>query len=413
MPTSRVSVNLTEKRSSSLKLKSLASVALLNHTRHPFRSIVNDDITNKNHYAFLHILTLIIGFCTWFWLRLIGLAISFIFFIISINILSIGVKFTEPGTESFDKKPTISSFRRKIIHNITKFWLRMMLFCLGIFWIKVDGKKNWSKKARIIGGAPHATCLDGQIIMMVMDEPFTGIAAANEGQRPLIGVFYKILDYLFINYNDPNSRRNCAKSLVHRAVSEDWSGHKILLMCEGTTNNGTHITQCKKGAFMAGQPVQPIVLEFPEWMDVLKCNLTSERVENRGAGWGSWGHDVGILNLFLYLLAVPWQPVTVKILPAYFPDEEEKTDALLFSHNVRNKMEEETKFKIIKCNRFDGVVCKQAKVRGINPVDNFIIYGEELEEEFGTKVVKDEIILEQLQKFFDAGGGEAYSEFLD
>jgi hypothetical protein len=153
------------------------------------------------------------------------------------------------------------------------------------------------------------------------------------------------------------------------------------------------------------------VLEFPEWIDVLKCNLSSERVESRGAGWASWGHDIGILSLFLYLLAVPWQPVIVKILPAYFPDEEEKKDALVFSHNVRNKMGEMSKYKIMQCNRFDGVVCREAKSRGIYPVDNFIIYGEELEEKFGTKVVKDSIILEQLQKFFDAGGGEAYSEF--
>ena len=401
---------ITKKRSSSLKLRTLASQAILERKRHPFRSIVKDDIKNCNHYAFLHILTLFIGFFTWFWIRLIGLIISFICFIFWINILSIGVKFGIPGKESIDKKPTVSSFRRKLVHVITKFWVRLMLFCLGIFWIKVDGKKNWDGRARIIGGAPHGTCLDGQIIMMVMDKPFTGIAAANEGKRPLVGTFYKILDYLFIDYNNPDSRRNCAKSLIHRAKSDDWKDHKILLMCEGTTNNGTHITQCKKGAFMAGQPVQPIVLEFPEWIDIFKCNLDEERVEQRGAGWASWGHDIGILNLFLYLLAVPWQPVIVKILPAYFPNEEEQNDALLFSHNVRNKMEEQSKYTIMKCNRFDGVVCKEAKLKGIDPVDNFIIYGEELEEEFGTKVVKDKIILELLEKFFKAGEGDAYSE---
>ena len=34
--------------------------------------------------------------------------------------------------------------------------------------------------------------------------------------------------------------------------------------------------------------------------------------------------------------------------------------------------------------------------------------GEELEEKFGTKVVKDDVVLAELQKFFKAGNGEAY-----
>ena len=70
----------------------------------------------------------------------------------------------------------------------------------------------------------------------------------------------------------------------------------------------------------------------------------------------------------MYLLAVPWQPVNVSILPAYFPSEEEAKDALLYSHNVRKQMEENSKYMIMKCNRIDGIIIDNAKKLGIKEV---------------------------------------------
>ena len=94
----------------------------------------------------------------------------------------------------------------------------------------------------------------------------------------------------------------------------------LIVFPEGTTNNGLFLTHFHPGAFRAGQPVQPVLLEYPH--------------EHFSPAFES-------ITPFYYLWRVLTQlhnRVRVTVLDVYEPNMAERRDAALFARNVRDTM---------------------------------------------------------------------------
>jgi len=95
----------------------------------------------------------------------------------------------------------------------------------------------------------------------------------------------------------------------------------LMVYPEGTTTSDKFLLQFKAGAFMSGQPVQPVVVSYPY------CNLDV-----------TWSCDVALGKMIGRLFFQVWNCMTVHYLPVYIPDEAEKEDAQLYADNVRKVM---------------------------------------------------------------------------
>ncbi len=99
------------------------------------------------------------------------------------------------------------------------------------------------------------------------------------------------------------------------------SASHLLLFPEGTTTNNKFMMAFKRGAFIAGAPVQPLVLKYGP----------SKRFSP------TWDAMPGGLHILLTLTELVHR-VTVYQLPLYVPSEEERADPALYASNVREMM---------------------------------------------------------------------------
>ena len=144
---------------------------------------------------------------------------------------------------------------------------------------------------------------------------------------------------------------------------------------QGTTSNGSCLLPFKTGAFLAGLPVQPIILRYGEvggriggWMDPdgwldgrhdgaragaggrgrvarrapspcerARPSRTPPAPRAQGAVSPAW-ESIGALRHLLLMLTAPFHSVTAYELPPYFPNEGERGDPKLFAAGVRQYM---------------------------------------------------------------------------
>lgn len=99
------------------------------------------------------------------------------------------------------------------------------------------------------------------------------------------------------------------------------SARHLLLFPEGTTSNNKFMLAFKRGAFIAGAPVQPLVLKYGP----------SKRFSP------TWDAMPGGLHILLTLTELVHR-VTVYQLPLYVPSDEERADPALYANNVREMM---------------------------------------------------------------------------
>ncbi|GIL76379.1 hypothetical protein Vretifemale_5945 [Volvox reticuliferus] len=106
-----------------------------------------------------------------------------------------------------------------------------------------------------------------------------------------------------------------------RKYDEQSAELPMLLFPEGTTTNNRYIMPFKRGAFVAGVPVQPLVLKY----------------DTSGRFSPTWDSMPGHLHIFLAMTEFSFR-VTCYMLPLYKPSEAEKADPALYAENVRQMM---------------------------------------------------------------------------
>lgn len=175
----------------------------------------------------------------------------------------------------------------------------------------------------------HTCYMDGGILACVFGAPRV-VAMKSSRKVPIVGKFMEDMDVIFVDRERENSRQATLEA-ISKHCSEWTPGERpLLIFPEGTTTNGEVLKDFKKGAFVAGVPVRPVLMVYTGQWDPASTTYKETRdgqlVEQSIVEWGSqfFGHFVHSLH--------------VRVLAPYFPSSAEKADPELYARNVQEYM---------------------------------------------------------------------------
>ena len=146
---------------------------------------------------------------------------------------------------------------RKISKKIVSFLGRLCFRILGFYNVKIKGQLASKEEAPILVVAPHSTFLDGFVVFWCN---FPYIVSRQENLKiPIIGLFLRFAQSLFVCREDPQSRQKTVKTIVQRAQN-NTDGPQLLIFPEGSTSNRKALVSFKPGAFVPGKPIQPVLV---------------------------------------------------------------------------------------------------------------------------------------------------------
>mmetsp|Transcript_22264 Transcript_22264/g.41744 ORF Transcript_22264/g.41744 Transcript_22264/m.41744 type:complete len:527 (+) Transcript_22264:311-1891(+) len=219
----------------------------------------------------------------------------------------------------FDKTKPMGTFR-KIVMSPMPYLSRLMMFIFGYWWVSVKGKPVKKKEAPIFVLGPHSTFMDSFLTGYLLG-PTTGLAKDSVERTPLFGSVARAGQIISVKRDDPNGRKNALDEFVRRARTTEENWRQLFVFPEGTCTNRKALIKFKRGAFVPGMPIQPIIYRWPNhFFDP------------------AWTGSANRLGLILRLLSQFYNRVHVEFLPVYYPTEEEKADPDLFAENVRQLM---------------------------------------------------------------------------
>lgn len=177
--------------------------------------------------------------------------------------------------------------------------------------------------------ANHTAYLDGLILAVEFGAPRIVAASGSKG-APIIGDLMREMDVIFVDRSDGNSRQNTLNAIGEHCDGWAPGSRPLLIFPEGKTTNGEALLPFKKGAFMAGLPVRPVIMVYTGQWDPACCTYREtadgEKIEVSAAEWGKqfWGHFV--------------HSVHVRVLAPYEPSVAERADPQLYADNVQAHM---------------------------------------------------------------------------
>ncbi|XP_055710713.1 lysophosphatidylcholine acyltransferase isoform X1 [Phlebotomus papatasi] len=252
---------------------------------------------------------------------------------------------------------------RRTIQIMTAAVMRY-LFMAGSFH-RVQFKGDWAppKKAPILVVAPHSSFFDSLVVVLL--GPPAVVAKAETASLPFFGKLINYTQPIYVWREDPNSRQNTIKAIKERANSpEDWP--QIIIFPEGTCTNRSCLITFKHGAFYPGVPVQPVCIRYPNRLDTVT--------------W-TW-EGPGVLKLLWLTLTQVHSACEVEFLPVYVPSAEERANAKLYAHNVRNVMSKALGLPISDYTYDDCKILTRAKEMNL-PFAPSIVDVEKLRESVG------------------------------
>ncbi|KAM4612121.1 lysophospholipid acyltransferase LPCAT4 [Polymixia lowei] len=213
----------------------------------------------------------------------------------------------------------VTGWRRWLLHPIILLLSRAVFFSLGFLWVKVKGRRADLKEAPVLAVAPHSGFLD----MLVLCETrlSTVVSRSENTSLPVIGALLEFNQAVIVSRKDPESRRKAVTQIRERLTSNGY-WPQMLMFPEGTTTNGGALIKFKPGAFLAGVPVQPVLLHYPNKLDTVRWTY-------KGTTW---------VEALWHTTSQLYTNVTVEYLPVYTPSQEEKDDPNLYADNVQKLM---------------------------------------------------------------------------
>lgn len=223
------------------------------------------------------------------------------------------------GLSAEERSRPVTGWRCWLLHPIVWMLSRAVFFSLGFLQIKVKGRRAGLKEAPMLVVAPHSSFLD--MLVFCPAQLATVVSRSENTSLPVIGALLEFNQSVLVNRKDPESRKNAVAQLNERLSSNGY-WPQMLMFPEGTTTNGQELIKFKRGAFLAGVPVQPVLLRYPNQLDTVRWTY-------KGTTW---------LETMWYTTTQPYTNVTVEFLPVYNPSEEEKNDSNLYADNVQKLM---------------------------------------------------------------------------
>nr|XP_033781350.1 lysophospholipid acyltransferase LPCAT4 [Geotrypetes seraphini] len=209
--------------------------------------------------------------------------------------------------------------RRRFFHHAIHILSRSMFFVTGFYRIKIKGRMASSLEAPILLAAPHSTFFD-TLVLVPCNLPSV-VSRVENLSIPVIGALFRFNQSILVSRHDPTSRKKVVEEVKRRATSRgEWP--QVLFYPEGTTANGKVLLKFKPGAFIAGVPVQPILIRYPNKMPATT--------------W-TWKGN-GVFKVLWLSMSQLYLNVEVEFMPVYHPNEAEKADPALYASRVQRVM---------------------------------------------------------------------------
>uniref|UniRef100_H3CDG3 Lysophosphatidylcholine acyltransferase 4 n=1 Tax=Tetraodon nigroviridis TaxID=99883 RepID=H3CDG3_TETNG len=210
-------------------------------------------------------------------------------------------------------------WRRWLFHPIVLLLSRAVFFSVGFLWVRVKGRRAALKEAPVLVVAPHSSFFD--MLVLCPTQLATVVSRSENSNLPVIGALLEFNQSVLVSRKDPESRKKAAAQLNERLTSDGY-WPQMLMFPEGTTTNGAALIKFKPGAFLAGVPVQPVLLRYPNRLD-------SVRWTYKGTTW---------LESLWHTTSQLYTNMTIEFLPVYEPSVEERSNPGLYADNVQKLM---------------------------------------------------------------------------
>lgn len=176
--------------------------------------------------------------------------------------------------------------------------------------------------------ANHICYLDGPVLAACFRSPKI-VAMAGTRKVPVVGKLMEEMDTVFVDRGDRDSRSATQEAI--KSHCDQWvPGEKpMLIFPEGTTTNGDGLLEFKKGAFVPGAPIRPVIIVYTGQWDPA-CTTYRAGIgglkKNSDAQWAMQfaGHFVHSMH--------------IRVLAPYVPSQAEKADPDIYAKNCQAHM---------------------------------------------------------------------------
>ncbi|XP_071757453.2 lysophospholipid acyltransferase LPCAT4 [Centroberyx gerrardi] len=223
------------------------------------------------------------------------------------------------GLSEEERSRPVTGWRRWLFHSVICLLSRAVFFSLGFLWVKVKGRRADLKEAPVLAVAPHSGFLD--MLVLCPTQLATVVSRSENASLPVIGALLEFNQSVLVSRKDPESRKKAVAQITERLTSDGY-WPQMLMFPEGTTTNGSALIKFKPGAFLAGVPVQPVLLHYPNKLDTVRWTY-------KGTTW---------IEALWHTTSQLYTNMTVEYLPVYKPSQEEKDDPNLYADNVQKLM---------------------------------------------------------------------------
>lgn len=223
------------------------------------------------------------------------------------------------GLSEEERSRPVKGWRYWLLNWIVMRLSRGVYFCLGFLWVKVKGRRADLREAPVLVVAPHSGFLD---MLVLFRTNLAAVVSRSENRNlPVIGALLEFNQAVLVSRKDPESRKKAIAQVTERLTSDGY-WPQMLMFPEGTTTNGSALIKFKPGAFLAGVPVQPVLLHYPNKLDTVRWTY-------KGTTW---------VESLWHTTSQFYTNSTIEFLPVYNPSQEEKNDPNLYADNVQKLM---------------------------------------------------------------------------
>ncbi|KAA6392738.1 MAG: putative Lysophospholipid acyltransferase LPEAT1 [Streblomastix strix] len=210
-------------------------------------------------------------------------------------------------------------FIRFLARSVGYIWARLNMLILGFIYVREHGHPH--RDAKLLVAGPHTSSID----MFYFIYKFGPSFAVGEfvSKAPFIGQLSRVYNNLVIDRKATGNSTQFLENLKKRISEEDESGRsfpKVVIFPEGATGNGRSLNYFHSGAFVPGEPLQPIIIKYPY---ISNCTAWSVR---------SW------VSHFIIVMSQLTNWIDVTYLPLYVPSAVERDHPRLLAYNVKIAM---------------------------------------------------------------------------
>lgn len=157
------------------------------------------------------------------------------------------------GLPPGDSSPRIGW--RRDLQQIVKICSRGLLFFFGFHTIKVSGEPDRSAPIVVCN---HPSFFEPLYLTSVYLPVL--VSKKENADLPFLGTVATALNAILVDRNCSESRKAASDRL--KRIAHDPAHPPVVIFPEGTNTNGQALVTFKLGAFIAGLPVQPVVVRY-------------------------------------------------------------------------------------------------------------------------------------------------------